>query len=367
MRAVMRKPLCVALMGLGLMARPAHAFTDCNGDCPVAQRNVIKAIVETADKLSDELSKMTRLIVSEIQKQTQAIRHTQEGIATYRQQEIVRRDVRDLEARFTAPADTCTAVKTGMAMRETQITQGQAAALFTQGRLRSAQGEASPQARLKARQQASLADFCSDVDARAGRCSQQNGLPNGDITAAYLFGDTQGKALTYTPLQTKGVGVWVDRVLGLPPATLPTKCTTEACVAFDEFRKDYLAIQGLPLHSFSQIMSGYLPQKDLGRLSGQSRPHQPDTISRREMMARFVDQKHSAEHMKKVLEAPSSETLLREVLHHQVFQMSMAFELLRQRERQEALMAQKGALRLQWQQKPLVEAQRQAAIRSSLR
>jgi hypothetical protein len=371
MRYFTRKPLCAALVSAGLLSLPAKASTDCGATCSSGLAVVYLTLVTAGERLVLDIQTASKHIKSEIQKQTRALRHMQEGIATYQQQEILRREVRDIEDRFKAPSTLCATVKTGQAVRETQVTQGQAAAQFIQNRLRSAQGEASPQARLKARQQASLTDFCSDMDARAGRCSQtaRSGavLPNGDITAAYLFSDPKGETLTYTPQQTKAVGALVDRFMGLPPATLPTKCHTPECVAFDEFRKDYLAMYGLPLHSFSQIMSGYLPQKDLGRLSGLSLPGQADTISQREMMNRYVRLKLSEDTMRRLLEDPSSETLLKEVLHNQGYQLAIQFELFRQRERYEALVAQDVALMAQWQLKPRVEAQRNAALQSAMR
>jgi hypothetical protein len=358
------------LSAAGLLSAPTAQAQCCAG--------AFKAIEAMEERLTQLFREVGVVIQAELQRQTLAIRHIQESIATYEVQEDLRREVRAVEERYTPPENTCATLSTSEALRSAETIQRERALRTTQERTQAFLAEASPQARLHARHTRSVTQFCSDLDARAGRCSQtgpatRSGdapprIPNGDITAAYLFGHKDGLGLTYAPGQTAAVEAYIDRFMGLPPAALPRTCDTPACAAFEELRKDYIATAGLPLHSLSEIMSHYVPQKGLAENAGVVRPgDSPEGISMMEVLSRRVQQRLDKDHLTAQAVAPRAETLLRDIVQNQAFALWMDFNALRQEERIESLKAASLAMVTQHRVKPMAEAQRANALQSSHR
>lgn len=338
-----------------------------NNQTKDSENNISDQMTEFQESLEDLLIKIAKTLQGEIGKQTQAIRATQESIATYEIQESLRREAAQVSEKLEQPAFVCQTMAMTEGIRTaTQAARGRAAS-FTKTRVDSMMTEASPRHRILNNYNRSTSKFCTEQDISAGRCTGTPQLVNGDISASHLFGAANGGGLTYLPGQTEAVDAYIDRIAGTPPAALPVKCDTEQCKAFEETRKDYAAFLSLPVHSLAEVASAYMPQQGLATQTGTKEILGKDDVSMMEAIEGFIKMKFSKEGIMSSGEALSPEKVLRELAQNQGFRLWMDFQNMRQLERIEAMQAAELAIVGGAHMRGLVEAQRQAAVYSMSR
>lgn len=311
------------------------------------------------------LRQTSMTLQGEIGKQTQAMRATEEAIATYELQEELRRQSVEMSEKMQQPAFVCQtmAMSDGIKLASTHARmQAQA---YTQSRINAMLNEGSNQKRILSSYERSTTKYCSTFDIHAKRCKGEPELKNGDISADYMFKSASGEGMTYDPKQLEAVYAYIDRVVGAGPVALPVKCETDQCKAYEEMRKDYMANASMALNSLSEIASAYAPQPGLAESAGVRNMVGKDDISMMEAVDAFVKMKFSKDALVAAGTATSSETLLRELVQNDAFRLWMDFNNMRQMERVEAMQASELAILNLQHMRAALDAQRAAAIQSA--
>lgn len=205
----------------------------------------------------------------EIAKQTLARRVIGEALASYRIQEVLRKEAADVGDALRPSEAVC--VNTIQADQANQIRGNARVYATNQGKkaLEDGLGEKRSAARYVVdRYSKSRSLYCTPRDAANGVCSKSD-LPAGDINAALLFSaDPTDEGLTETyqdEKQLAAVESFSERISGLPfyAETLPVKCTTDACKAFEETRKLAKMIEMNVRHSYNYIIGRRASPKDI--------------------------------------------------------------------------------------------------------
>lgn len=330
-----------------------------------AENNLSEQMTRFQTSLEELLIRISNTLQGEIGKQTQAIRSVQESIATYQVQEELRREAATLSEKLEQPAFVCQTMAMSEGIQDASGATRARSAQFTRTRIDAMLNESSPATRIANSYDRSVTKFCTAFDIATGRCKGDPQIINGDISAAHLFGSASGRGLTYDENQTEAVDAYIERIIGMPPRSLETKCETAQCKAFEEMRKDYAAFVSLPMHSLAEISSAYAPQKGLAARTGTQEVASGEDISMMEAVDAYVRMKFSKDSILASGKAMSSETLLREIAQNQAFRLWMEFNNMRQMERIEAMQAAELAIVGGSHMRQMVEAQRIAALRSA--
>lgn len=311
------------------------------------------------------LRQTSMTLQGEIGKQTQAMRATQEAIATYELQEELRRQSVEMSEKMQQPAFVCQTMAMSGGIQLASANARMQSQAYTQSRINAMMNEGSSQKRILSSHERSTTKYCTSFDIAAGRCKGTPDLVNGDISADYMFKSATGEGMTYDPKQREAVYAYIDRVVGAGPAALPVKCETDQCKAYEEMRKDYMANASMALNSLSEIASAYSPQSGLAERAGVRSVVGKDDISMMEAVDAFVKMKFSKDALVAAGTATSPETLLRELVQNDAFRLWMDFNNMRQMERVEAMQAAELAILNLQNMRPALDAQRAAAIQSA--
>ena len=337
-----------------------------------ARTSLSEQIDRVYEGLSAQLKKIEEILVEmayklqgEVGKQTQAMRATEESIATYQLQEDLRKEAVQMAEKLQQPANSCQTMAMSGGIQVASANARMQAQAYTQSRVNAMLNEGSNQKRILSSYERSTTKYCSKFDIDAKRCKGEPELKNGDISADYMFKSASGEGMTYDPKQLEAVHAYIDRVVGAGPSALPVKCETDQCKAYEELRKDYMANASMSLNSLAEISSAYAAQPGLAERAGVKSIVGKDDISMMEAIDAFVRMKFSKDALIAAGTATSPETLLRELVQNDAFRLWMDFNNMRQMERVEAMQASELAILNAQHMRGALEAQRAAAIQSA--
>lgn len=380
MKKIKQSALMISMASILALGAPSSAYAaSCGSATAAAIAARVQGIAQTLRtqgiittilsnfQLSTELllRQTSATLQGEIGKQTQAMRATQEAIATYELQEELRRESAEMSEKLQQPAFACQTMAMSGGIQIASANARMESQAFTQSRVNAMLNEGSSQKRILASDARSRTKYCSSFDISAGRCNGTPDLVNGDISADFMFKSASGNGLTYDDNQREAVEAYIDRVIGSGPTALPVKCETDQCKAYEEMRKDYMANASMALNSLSEIKSAYSPQTGLAERAGVKSIVNKEDISMMEAVDAFIKMKFSKDALVAAGTATSPETLLRELVQNDAFRLWMDFNNMRQMERIEAMQASELAILNTQHMRAALEAQRAAAIQSA--
>lgn len=218
-------------------------------------------------------------VAGEIAKQTQADRATAESIATYALQEALRQDAVTLSEKLTPIDSACTNLTSGDQITTIAGAPGHYALVSNKNFTKDLNTKyGNRRNTIIASYDQGVKQYCSEFDARMGRCSTSSvAFPGGDMMATTLLGSEgsgEGASETYVSGQVEAANAYINRVVPprLLPEPLPMKCDTPQCKAYDDLRAQVIARTLASRNSLTTLAGRRTSVIDMPQADGVSPP-----------------------------------------------------------------------------------------------
>lgn len=325
------------------------------------------------------MAQSTGTLSGELTKSTLATKSVLEGLEGLRQEEQLRRDAVELQAKMEMPASTCQdmAVQDGLA----KASAASQAAVITGQRATAAAVKSNNNTLnfVENLREKANTNYCSKEDGARGLCKYDasNVLSGADQEALYLFQAPSGSR-TYEasagsgkPSQYDAAGDYIQRmVVGIPPEQLRTKDLdkTPQGKAYIELMRRYNGMISMSSYSLNQIREAGRPIKGLGedtQLAKVDGFAEEVDMSMGEAVRRFVKEQFNPKVVQDLANASEPNKILRAMAKQNSFGLWMDYQNMEQNSRMEAMLAAQLALFAEQSLRPQIDAQRVAAARAA--
>lgn len=311
-------------------------------------------------------------IQGEINKAAVVQKNTAEAIAQYEAQERFRKDALEVNEKLRQPANTCASMATSNNLGKVESKVRAAAAGATRESTSMALSQTNTGAKILTTYDKSLKAYCTEADERFGRCAVRSNpdpkLAGADVNADMLFGNAGDPASrTYAPGQAGAMRDFISRVTSSSnPESLaavnPRAEKTDAGRAYQDMLRTYAAYLSMSKYSLNSIAASYDIDPGLGeRTMMQGRVGKDASMM--DVVSAYVAEKFSPKAMKDAATQTQAEVILRDIAQTTSFRLWLEYQNLNQTQRMEAMNAMQLALMTDATLKPMLEAQRRAAMK----
>lgn len=311
-------------------------------------------------------------IQGEIAKSAVAQKNTSEAIAQYEAQERFRQQALEVNEKLKQPANTCATLATSNNLGKVEAKVRAAATGATREATTASLSTVNTGSKILTNYSNSLNNYCTEADERFGRCSTKSipepKLAGADVNAGLLFGSASDPASrTYMPGQAKAMRDYISRVTAsTTPESLaavsPKAERTDAGKAYQDMLRTYTAFMSMSQYSLNSIAASYDIDQGLGeRTMMQGRVGKDASMM--DVVAAFVSEKFSPRSLKDAASQTQAEVILRDIAQTTSFRLWLEYQNVNQSQRIEAMNAMQLALLAESTLKPMLDAQRRAALR----
>lgn len=349
---------------MALVPAPAHAFLDAGAIISYMTTIFTPLFQQYMQSLNDKVR-------SEIRNASDIQVKSAEAIAKAQQQERIRLDTIEINEKMRQPALTCATMAMSDNLGKVDAKARYAASQASREQNQSVISQKNSGTSILSSYDNSIRKYCTVADERLGRCKVSSNpepkLAGADINADMLFTSAADPASkTYMNGQREAMTDYIKRITGsILPESLAARDKrfedTPAGKAYADMVRRYAAYMSMANYSLNSIVSAHVPEPGLGEKTMMESRVGRDA-SMMSVIDAYVQEKFSANNIKDAARQVQSEVILREMAQTNAFRLWIEYQNLGQTQRIEAMNALQLALLTEAQLKPMLNAQKAAAM-----
>lgn len=264
----MKKAMIAAVAALSVSQ--VHAFlpvSTLNAETVIAWLSTagqaITRAIESAQtvKKVDAMAKGNNQVSDAMEKNAQSTKSVVEGVAGWKAQNQMRRDMAEVEYNLQLPSDTCAAMASRTGISSAEVRAREAVAPAQKRTTRGLIEESSPTVSMGKIYAESNQKFCTPTDRSRGICSDKakpgyERFEGADQDAMYLYQSMDGDDTYGGEPQNEAVDLYIRRIVAqMPPGLLADKQwdKTKDGKAYIEMVRRYRAYMSMAAYSLNMV------------------------------------------------------------------------------------------------------------------